>query len=91
MPTIDALVLQRHVGGRLDLHVLEVLLDLPRPHAGADDVEERERRASSELSMIRVLKSSKLRHPERPGVGHRGHADAQREAIRAEVPRSPPA
>ena len=40
MPTIDALVAQRHVGGRLRLHVGQVLLELVAAHAVADDVEE---------------------------------------------------
>ena len=41
-PTINPGYLLRHVGGRLRLHVVEILLVLPAAHAVADDVEEGE-------------------------------------------------
>ena len=83
----DALVLHRHVGRRLDFHVLEVLLDLARPHACAHDVEEGEHARllvvdDAGLEVFEVAPSG------RAGVGHGGDARAQREAVRLESPRA---
>ena len=61
----QALVAQGHLGRRLGLHVLEVLLDQDAAHPAADDVEEAKTRVLAR-SMIRVLKSSKFRQPAQP-------------------------
>ena len=80
-----AFVLQSHVSSGLDLHVLEVPLDLSRPHAGADDVDEGEHvrllgTDDAGFEVFEVALSGGAR------VGHRGDANPQSEAIRLETP-----
>ena len=61
----DLRILLRHRGGRLSVHVVRVLLDVPPP-IPLPTMFSIESTRVCERSMIRCLKSSKLRQPELP-------------------------
>ena len=75
---------QRHLGGRLRLHVGQVLLVLPAAHAVADDVEEGEDAGLRAVddALLEVLEVAPARAA---GVRHRRHADAEGEAVRVDA------
>ena len=79
-PDDEALVLERHLGSRLGLHVGEVLLELAAAHAVADDVDERQhaRPRSVDDPGLEVLE---VPPAGAAGVGDRRHADAEAEPV----------
>jgi hypothetical protein len=79
------LVLQRHVERRLHLHVLEVLLDAPGAHAGADDVQEG---GDAGLRLIddAALEVFEVAPAGAARIRDRRDAAAQREAVGKDAP-----
>ena len=76
----DTLVLQRHIGRRLDFHVGEVLLDRAAAHPVADDVEE------GGHAGLRFVDDASFEVVEVPpsrtaGIRNRRHAASQREGV----------
>src|SRR5205814_8606357 len=65
-------------------HVGEVLLELVAPHAGADDVEERQDAGLGAIddAILEVVETSP---PRRSGIGDGGDAGPQREAVRIQA------
>ena len=62
----DILILHRHRGGGRSLHVGEIVFVPAAAHSVAHDVQERQHARVRDRSMMRALKSSKLRQPAQP-------------------------
>ena len=75
---------QRHLRGRLRLHVREVLLELPSPHAVADDVEEGEDARAGAVDDP-LLEVGEVPPAGASRVHHRRDAHPQREAVGVEA------
>ena len=79
-PNNQPRMLERHVGGGLHLHVREIVLELPAPHAVTDDVEE------GQHTRFRSIDDARFEVVEIPpagaaGVGDGRHTNPEGEAI----------
>src|SRR5258708_20934369 len=80
----ESLVPQRHVCGRLGLHVGKIVFEFWAAHAMADDVEEGKhaRLGTVDDALLKVLE---VAPSSATGVGHSRHSNAERESVRIQA------
>ena len=83
-PDDHVLVLERHLGRRLRLHVGEILLVLPAAHPVADDVQERQDARPRPVDDP-VLEIREVTPPRAAGVHHGRDARPERESVRVDA------